>query len=81
MLYSKHGSYPKEQRDNSGGWQEVADKPDRPDGKEVVWLNMEWIIRDPKPTETEYSKWKWDGSKKEWVHTCMYCKSKLNLGE
>jgi hypothetical protein len=52
MLYTKNGSIPQETPDDAEGWVEAPDKPDCPEGKEVVWLNWEWIIRDPKPTET-----------------------------
>jgi hypothetical protein len=78
MLYTKNGSIPQETPDDTEGWVEAPDKPDCPEGKEVVWLNWEWIIRDPKPTETTYSKWKWNHDNKEWVHLCVHCKSRLN---
>jgi hypothetical protein len=81
MLYTKNGSIPQEQTDGSDGWVEAPDRPECPDGKEVVWLNLEWVIRDPKPTELHYSTWKWNHSEKQWVHLCLHCKSKLNLSK
>ena len=60
MLYTINGSIPQETPDDTGGWIETPDKPECPEGKEVVWLNWEWVIRDPKPQETTYSKWKWN---------------------
>lgn len=78
MLYTKNGSIPQEATDGTEGWIEVSDKPECPEGKEVVWLNWEWIIRDPKPKETTYSKWKWNHDNKEWVHLCVHCQSRLN---
>ena len=77
MLYTKNGSIPQETPDDTDGWIETPNKPDCPEGKEVVWLNWEWVIRDPKPQETTYSKWKWNHDKKEWFHICMHCKSLL----
>jgi hypothetical protein len=78
MLYTKNGSIPQETPDGTEGWIEAPDKPDCPEGKEVAWLNWEWIIRDPKPKETTYSKWKWNHDNKEWVHICVHCQSRLN---
>ena len=78
MLYTKNGSIPQETPDGTEGWIEAPDKPDCPEGKEVAWLNWEWIIRDPKPKETTYSKWKWNHDNKEWVHLCVHCQSRLN---
>lgn len=67
MLYTKRGSIPQEQTDGTKGWIEVLDKPECPEGKEVVWLNWEWIIRDPKPENREGYVWKWNHEERQWV--------------
>ena len=66
-LYTKNGSIPSPQTDGTEGWVLVGDKPACPDGKEVVWLNWEWIVRDPKPTDSEGYQWNWNHGDKEWV--------------
>ncbi len=66
-LFSKNGSIPKPQTDGTNGWVLVPEKPACPDGKEVVWLNWEWIIRDPKPVDTEGFQWNWNHGDKAWV--------------
>lgn len=68
MLYSKNGSIPQDHTDGTEGWIEVADKPECPDGKEVVWLNWEWIIRDPKPADEVGYQWNWNHTEKAWVN-------------
>ena len=66
-LFTKNGSIPKPQIDNTPGWVLVPDMPSCPDGKEVVWLNWSWVIRDPKPEDTEGYKWKWNHDSKSWI--------------
>jgi hypothetical protein len=64
MLYSKNGSIPKPETDGTDGWIEVADAPDCPEGKEVVWWYPPgWVIRDPKPE----GNWSWSQSQEQWV--------------
>ena len=67
MLYTKLGSIPQPQTDGTDGWIEVADKPECPEGKEVVWLNWEWVIRDPKPEDREGYQWNWNHGEMQWV--------------
>jgi len=63
-MYSKNGSIPKAETDGTEGWIEVADAPDAPEGKEVVWWYPPgWIIRDPKPE----GNWSWSQSEERWV--------------
>jgi hypothetical protein len=64
MLYSKNGSIPKPETDGTDGWIEVADAPECPAGKEVVWWYPPgWVIRDPKPN----GNWSWSQSQEQWV--------------
>jgi hypothetical protein len=63
-MYSKNGSIPKPETDGTEGWIEVADAPDCPDGKEVIWWYPPgWVIRDPKPV----GNWSWSQSQEQWV--------------
>jgi hypothetical protein len=63
-MYSKNGSIPKAETDGTEGWIEVADAPECPEGKEVVWWYPPgWIIRDPKPE----GNWSWSQSQEQWV--------------
>lgn len=48
------------------GWKIAPDKPECPEGKEVVWLNWIWIIRDPKPENNEGYIWKWNHDEMMW---------------
>ena len=66
-LYTKNGSIPSSQTDGTEGWVLVGDKPACPDGKEVVWLNWEWIVRDPKPVDSPGYQWNWNHADKAWV--------------
>jgi hypothetical protein len=70
-LYTKNGSIPSPQTDGTEGWVLVGDKPACPDGKEVVWLNWEWIVRDPKPTDSEGFQWNWNHGDKAWVECAL----------
>lgn len=67
MPYTKNGSFPSEKTDGSSGWSEVLPKPDTPEGKEVVWLNFEWTVRDPKPEDRIGYQWNWNHNQKTWV--------------
>jgi len=63
-MYSKNGSIPKPETDNTDGWIEVADAPECPAGKEVVWWYPPgWIVRDIKPA----GNWSWSQSQEQWV--------------
>lgn len=67
MLYTKNGSIPKPETDGTEGWLEVPMPPDCPEGKEVVWLNWRWLIRDPKPIDREGYRWKWNDDQVQWI--------------
>lgn len=68
MLYSKNGSIPYPYTDGTDGWIEVPDKPEAPEGKEVVWWYPPgWVIRDPQPPEEENVKWSWSQSQEQWM--------------
>jgi hypothetical protein len=68
MRYSKNGSYPQPQMgDNLGGWVMVPDPPSVPEGKQLAWLNYEWIIRDPKPEDRDGFQWNWIHDEKAWI--------------
>jgi len=42
--WTKNGSIPSTETDGTEGWQHAPEPPtDVPDGKELVWLNWEWI--------------------------------------
>lgn len=71
MLFSKNGSIPKPETDGTEGWVEVPDAPEVPEGKELVWLNNEWIIRDPKPVDRPGYQWNWAHDGLAWVE-CEY---------
>ena len=63
-MYSKNGSIPKPETDNTEGWIEVPDEPECPAGKEVVWWSPPgWVIRDIKPA----GNWSWSQSQEQWV--------------
>ena len=63
-MFSKNGSIPKTETDGTDGWIEVADAPECPEGKEVVWWYPPgWIIRDLKPE----GNWSWSQSQEQWV--------------
>jgi hypothetical protein len=66
-LYSFKGHYPVEQTDNNKGWYEVPAKPEAPEGKQVAWLNAEWVVRDPKPEDRPGWQWNWNHSEMVWT--------------
>jgi hypothetical protein len=67
MLYTKNGSIPKPETDGTEGWIEVEMPPEAPEGKEVVWLNWQWVVRDPKPVDREGYRWKWNHDAYQWI--------------
>lgn len=69
MLYSKNGSIPKPQTDGTEGWLEVPNPPDVPEGKELVWLNWEWVVRSPKPADNPGMQWNWNHAEMDWVES------------
>lgn len=71
MLYSKNGSIPYPQTDGTEGWVEVPDKPEAPEGKEVVWwFPPGWIIRDPKPVKEGFG-YSWSQSEEKWTEYAL----------
>lgn len=66
-MFSKNGSIPKPETDGTEGWLEVPAPPEAPEGKEVVWLNWKWLIRDPKPQDREGYRWKWNDDQGQWI--------------
>lgn len=68
-MYTKNGSIPKPETDGTEGWLEVPNPPEVPDGKELVWLNWEWVVRDPKPTDNPGFQWNWNHSEMAWVES------------
>ena len=71
MLYTKNGSIPKPETDGTEGWLEVPMPPETPEGKEVVWLNWRWLIRDPKPVDREGYRWKWNDDQGRWIEYAL----------
>lgn len=69
MLYTKLGSIPQPETDGTEGWIPAPDKPECPEGKEVVWLNWEWVVRDPRPVDREGCQWNWNHTEKAWVES------------
>lgn len=66
--FSKNGSIPKPTIDDTPGWVLVPNPPtDIPEGKQLVWLNWEWIVRDPRPEDREGYQWNWNHNLKQWV--------------
>lgn len=67
-MFSKNGSIPKAETDGTDGWIEVADAPECPESKEVVWWYPPgWVIRDPKPD----GNWSWSQSEERWVEYAL----------
>jgi hypothetical protein len=71
MLYTKNGSIPKPETDGTEGWIEVEMPPEAPEGKEVVWLNWQWVVRDPKPVDRDGYRWKWNHDGYQWIEYQM----------
>jgi len=68
MYWTKNGSIPSQETDGTEGWQQAPAPPTEiPEGKELVWLNWEWIIRDPKPQDRAGYQWNWQHDTKSWV--------------
>ena len=70
MYWTKNGSIPSQTTDGTEGWQQAPAPPaEVPEGKELVWLNWEWIIRDPKPADRAGWQWNWQHEGKMWVES------------
>lgn len=72
MLYTKNGSIPKPETDGTEGWLEVEMPPEAPEGKEVVWLNWQWVVRDPKPIDRDNYRWKWNHDAYQWIEYKLF---------
>ena len=66
-LYSFKGHYPVEVIDNNKGWYEVPAKPEAEEGKEVAWLNGEWVVRDLKREDRPGWQWNWNHNEMAWT--------------
>jgi hypothetical protein len=70
QYWTKNGSIPSTETDGTEGWQPAPSPPtDIPDGKELVWLNWEWLIRDPKPADRVGWQWNWNHADRAWVES------------
>jgi len=68
MYWTKNGSIPSQETDGTEGWQQAPSPPTEiPEGKELIWLNWEWIIRDPKPQDRAGYQWNWQHDTRSWV--------------
>ena len=68
MYWTKNGSIPSQETDGTEGWQQAPAPPTEiPEGKHLVWLNWEWIIRDPKPQDRAGYQWNWQHDTRSWV--------------
>ena len=70
QYWTKNGSIPTTLPDSTAGWQHAPEPPsDIPEGKNLVWLNWEWIIRDPKPEDRPGYQWNWNHEQRAWVES------------
>ena len=70
QYWTKNGSIPSTETDGTEGWQPAPEPPtDVPANKELVWLNWEWIIRDPKPADRAGWQWNWQHESRTWVES------------
>ena len=70
QYWTKNGSIPSQETDGTEGWQQAPSPPTEiPEGKELVWLNWEWIIRDPKPVDRAGWQWNWNHADRAWVES------------
>jgi hypothetical protein len=70
QYWTKNGSIPSTETDGTEGWQQAPSPPaDLPDGKELVWLNWEWIVRDHKPQDRAGYQWNWNHADMAWVES------------
>jgi hypothetical protein len=68
MYWTKNGSIPSQETDGTEGWQQAQSPPTEiPEGKELVWLNWEWVVRDPKPQDRAGFQWNWQHETRSWV--------------
>ena len=68
QYWTKNGSIPNTETDGTEGWQQAPSPPTEiPEGKELVWLNWEWVVRDPKPQDRAGYQWNWQHDTRSWV--------------
>jgi len=73
QYWTKNGSIPCTETDGTEGWQQAPAPPaDVPQDKELVWLNWEWMIRDPKPVDRLGWQWNWRHDDKTWVESAWH---------
>ena len=72
--YTYNGSIPteipagvSEQDHISNGWKVAPDKPECPEGKEVVWWSYFWVTRDPQPADEPGFIYSWNQDNQEWI--------------
>ena len=72
MLYSKNGSIPKPQTDDTEGWIEIEEAPAPGPNQEVVWWYPPgWVIRPLKPADEAGFVWDWSQSEEKWVKSAI----------
>jgi hypothetical protein len=70
QYWTKNGSIPSTETDGTEGWQQAPAPPTEvPADKELVWLNWEWIVRDPKPQDRAGYQWNWQHESRTWVES------------
>ena len=70
QYWTKNGSIPSTETDGTEGWQQAPAPPTEvPADKELVWLNWEWLIRDPKPVDRAGYQWNWNHADRAWVES------------
>jgi hypothetical protein len=70
QYWTKNGSIPSTETDGTEGWQPAPAPPaEVPADKELVWLNWEWLIRDPKPADRAGYQWNWNHADRAWVES------------
>lgn len=70
QYWTKNGSIPTTLPDSTSGWQHAPEPPsDIPEGKNLVWLNWEWVIRDPKPEDRPGYQWNWNHEQRAWIES------------
>jgi len=68
QYWTKNGSIPSTETDGTEGWQPAPEPPTEiPEGKELVWLNWEWVVRDHKPQDRAGFQWNWQHDTRSWV--------------
>lgn len=78
-LYSKLGSFPTSDIDDTGGWVEVSEPPASPKGKEVAWVYpFGWVIRDPMPIKEGF-EYRWNTNDNVWDEFTYWSENIVSL--